>query len=89
LLEPKSGEFGPLFSLFLYLLKPYFYMSWKCSLLSKASDLLILVAKICHFVIKKSPSQHDHGNFLEIFQKHCHNFKEKCYEIVKIFREFG
>jgi hypothetical protein len=40
-------------------------------------------------LLKKSPKQHGQGKFLKKIQKKLSHFKEKNYEIVKLFGKFG
>jgi hypothetical protein len=50
--------------------------------------VIFLVAKFHHFAKKKSPKQHGQGTFWKFFKKSSH-FKEKSFEITKIFEGLG
>jgi hypothetical protein len=53
------------------------------------TQLIIFVAKIYHFAIKKGPKQHGQRNFWKVFQKICWISKKKVMKLSRFFEDSG
>ncbi len=53
------------------------------------TQMIIFVAKICHFVTKKGPKQHGQRNFWKVFKKLCQISRKKMMKQSRFLEELG